>query len=93
VVANGAAGSLIDCYTAITGDIDEDKWTGPFAGAQPYGEGLDKRIANAPGLRTDRIRAPVLAHQKLIVDWFDFWLNGRENPSTEKLDQYRRWPS
>jgi hypothetical protein len=33
----------------------------------------------------------VLAHQELIVDWFDFWLNGREDPSTEKLDQYRRW--
>jgi dienelactone hydrolase len=136
VVANGAAGSLIDYYTAITGGIDEDKWTGLFAGAQPYGEGLDKWIANAPGLRTDRIRAPVLiaaagpgellglwglyaplrqqgkpvelqyirsgqhnliqplqvlAHQELIVDWFDFWLNGREDPSTEKLDQYRRW--
>jgi dipeptidyl aminopeptidase/acylaminoacyl peptidase len=136
VVANGAAGSLIDYYTAITGDIDEDKWTGLFAGAQPYGEGLDKWIANAPGLRTDRIRAPVLvsaagpgellglwglyaplrqqgkpvelqyirggqhnliqplqvlAHQELIVDWFDFWLNGHEDPSTEKIDQYRRW--
>jgi hypothetical protein len=33
----------------------------------------------------------VLAHQELIVDWFDFWLNGHEDPSTDKLDQYRRW--
>jgi len=136
VVANGSVGSMVDYYTAIMGDIDEDKWTGLFAGAQPYGEGLDKWIANAPGFRTDRIQAPVLiaaanpgelmglwglyaplhqqgkpvelqyirsgqhnlikplqilAHQELIVDWFEFWLNGREDPSAAKLDQYRRW--
>jgi len=136
VVANGSVGSLIDYYGAIMGDVDEDKWTGFYAGAQPYGEGLDKWIANSPAFRTDRIRAPVLiaaanpgellgvwglyaplhqqgkpvelqyirsgqhnlvkplqilAHQELIVDWFEFWLNGRKDPSAAKLDQYRRW--
>ena len=136
VVASGDPGSLIGYYAGITGDIDEDKWTGLFAGAQPYGDGLKQWIANAPGFRTDRIQAPVLiaavnpgdllglwglyaplrqqgkpvelqyiqggqhnlikplevlAHQELIVDWFDFWLNGHEDPNTEKLEQYRRW--
>ena len=33
----------------------------------------------------------ILAHQELIVDWFDFWLNGHEDPNAEKLEQYRRW--
>jgi dipeptidyl aminopeptidase/acylaminoacyl peptidase len=32
-----------------------------------------------------------LAHQDLIVDWFDFWLNGHEDPSEHKAAQYRRW--
>jgi hypothetical protein len=25
------------------------------------------------------------------VDWFDFWLNGRQDPAAEKADQYARW--
>lgn len=25
------------------------------------------------------------------VDWFDFWLNGREDPAPEKAEQYERW--
>jgi dipeptidyl aminopeptidase/acylaminoacyl peptidase len=39
------------------------------------------------------IRKPleVLAHQEMIVDWFDFWLNGHENDSPNKVEQYRRW--
>ncbi len=136
VVANGDPGSLLGYYAGITGAIDEDKWTGLFAGAQPYGDGLKEWLANAPGFRTDRIQAPVLiaatdpghllplwglyaplrqqgkpvelqyirggqhnlvkpleilAHQELIVDWFDFWLNGQADPTDEKRDQYRRW--
>lgn len=136
VVANGDPGSLLGYYAGITGAPDEDNWTGLFAGARPYGAGLDQWIANAPGFHTDRIRAPVLiaagdpghllplwglyaplrqqgkpvelqyirggqhnlikplevlAHQELIVDWFDFWLNGREDPSAGKVDRYRRW--
>ena len=39
------------------------------------------------------IRKPlhVLAHQELIVDWFDFWLNGHEAPGTDKEALYARW--
>jgi hypothetical protein len=25
------------------------------------------------------------------VDWFDFWLNGREDPDLKKAEQYERW--
>ncbi len=32
-----------------------------------------------------------LASQEGAVDWFDFWLNGREDPDAGKLDQYARW--
>jgi dipeptidyl aminopeptidase/acylaminoacyl peptidase len=39
------------------------------------------------------IRKPahVLAHQELLVDWFDFWLNDHENSAPEKAEQYARW--
>jgi dipeptidyl aminopeptidase/acylaminoacyl peptidase len=39
------------------------------------------------------IRKPlhVLAHQELIVDWFDFWLNGHEDTQMNKSEQYARW--
>jgi hypothetical protein len=39
------------------------------------------------------IRKPlqVLAHQQMIVDWFDFWLNGHEEEDRTKADQYARW--
>jgi dienelactone hydrolase len=33
----------------------------------------------------------VLAHQELLVDWFDFWLNGHEEPDLAKAEQYGRW--
>lgn len=29
--------------------------------------------------------------QQQAVDWFDFWLNGREDSDAAKQDQYRRW--
>lgn len=32
-----------------------------------------------------------LASQETNVDWFDFWLNGREDPDPKKQDQYVRW--
>ncbi len=25
------------------------------------------------------------------VDWFDFWLNGHEDPDPAKAEQYARW--
>ena len=32
-----------------------------------------------------------LVEQGMNVDWFDFWLNGHEDPSPDKATQYRRW--
>jgi len=39
------------------------------------------------------IRKPlqVLAHQEMIVDWFDYWLNDHEDQSAHKTEQYLRW--
>jgi dipeptidyl aminopeptidase/acylaminoacyl peptidase len=39
------------------------------------------------------IRKPLQrwAHQEMLVDWFDFWLNDHEDPDTSKVQQYGRW--
>jgi dipeptidyl aminopeptidase/acylaminoacyl peptidase len=33
----------------------------------------------------------VLAHQEMLVDWFDFWLNDHEDEVSAKAAQYARW--
>jgi dipeptidyl aminopeptidase/acylaminoacyl peptidase len=33
----------------------------------------------------------VIAVQQRAVDWFDFWLNGREDPDERKAEQYAGW--
>jgi hypothetical protein len=33
----------------------------------------------------------IMAVQQRAVDWFDFWLNGREDPDGSKADQYAGW--
>lgn len=33
----------------------------------------------------------LLASQERAVDWFDFWLNGHEEPALDKADQYTGW--
>ena len=33
----------------------------------------------------------LLAVKQGAVDWYDFWLNGREDPDAAKAEQYRRW--
>jgi dienelactone hydrolase len=33
----------------------------------------------------------VLAHQEMVVDWYDFWLNGHEDDDPAKAAQYARW--
>jgi hypothetical protein len=33
----------------------------------------------------------VLAIQDRAIDWFSFWLTGREDDSPQKAEQYRRW--
>ena len=35
--------------------------------------------------------AQCLASQQGAVDWFDFWLNGREDPDPSRAEQYVRW--
>lgn len=32
-----------------------------------------------------------IAHQEVIVDWFDFWLNEHRDDDPDKVEQYRRW--
>ena len=32
-----------------------------------------------------------LAHQEMIVDWFEFWLVGKKQAAPAKANQYRRW--
>lgn len=43
------------------------------------------------GSHTIQNPAQCLASQEGAVDWFDFWLNGREDPDPRKADQYARW--
>jgi dienelactone hydrolase len=33
----------------------------------------------------------IMAVQQRAVDWFDFWLNGREDPDERKAEQYAGW--
>jgi hypothetical protein len=33
----------------------------------------------------------ILAIQEGVLDWFSFWLSGREDPNPRKVDQYSRW--
>ena len=33
----------------------------------------------------------LVASQEINVDWYDFWLNGHEDPDPGKSDQYARW--
>jgi len=105
-------------------------------GSQPFGDGLNAWIKNAPAFNLDKIDAPLrvevhdllsvlmnwevyaglrlqdkpvdlirlpdathivtkplerLASEQGDVDWFDFWLNGREDPDVAKAEQYARW--
>jgi hypothetical protein len=33
----------------------------------------------------------IIAVMQGTVDWFEFWLNGREDPDSAKAPQYERW--
>ncbi|MDP9009978.1 MAG: hypothetical protein M3N91_14945 [Pseudomonadota bacterium] len=35
----------------------------------------------------------IIAVQESVLDWFSFWLSGREDPNPRKVDQYSRWRS
>jgi dipeptidyl aminopeptidase/acylaminoacyl peptidase len=43
------------------------------------------------GIHNTQNPQQLLAVQKWSIDWFDFWLNGHEDTSQKKADQYRRW--
>ena len=63
----------------------------PFYAALRY----QKKPVELQYIRTGRhdIKKPLhrVAHQDMIVDWFDFWLNGHEHDDPGKSDQYKRW--
>ena len=110
-------------------------------GAEPFDEGLDLWLKNAPGFNVHRVHTPlrmveqslglfgvlakweifsrlrylkkpvefyvapdtahgahttqnprqIMAIQQGTIDWFDFWLNGREDASPQKAQQYEQW--
>ena len=43
------------------------------------------------GSHTPQNPRQVYALQEGAVDWFDFWLNGHEDPASAKGEQYARW--
>jgi dipeptidyl aminopeptidase/acylaminoacyl peptidase len=43
------------------------------------------------GMHVLRRPDQVFASEQSAVDWFDFWLNGHEDPEPSKLEQYSRW--
>lgn len=61
-----------------------------FAGLKRLGKPVEhvwlRHAAHTPVRPTERLTA-----QEGNVDWFDFWLKGREDPDPRKADQYRRW--
>lgn len=50
-------------------------------------------LAPLPSLRHDNDACDLLKVPSLEgnVDWFDFWLNGHEDPDPTKVEQYLRW--
>lgn len=138
LIANADPGSIVGYYSYIDYVLPTYAKDAAdlFAGAPPYGEGLEKWLERAPGFLADPIQAPVLvsagdpqhllslwgiyaplrdlgkpvelqymrqgqhnltrplevlAHEEMLVDWFDFWLNAHEDGATEKAAQYARW--
>lgn len=47
--------------------------------------------AEAHGAHNTQNPRQVLAVMERSADWFDFWLNGREDPDPAKADQYAVW--
>jgi pimeloyl-ACP methyl ester carboxylesterase len=64
----------------------------PYAGLRRLGKPVDMlwwRRENAEHV----LKQPEHRYvsQQSAVDWFDFWLNGREDPDPAKAGQYARW--
>jgi dipeptidyl aminopeptidase/acylaminoacyl peptidase len=48
-------------------------------------------LAAEHGAHNTQNPGQIMAVQQRAVDWFDFWLNGREDPSPQKQAQYAGW--
>ncbi len=63
-----------------------------YSGLRRLGKPVDMwwwQKENTPHILTQP--AQRFASQQLAVDWFDFWLNGHEDPDPAKSEQYGRW--
>jgi hypothetical protein len=47
--------------------------------------------ANTHPAHTPQNPRQIMAIQEDAIDWLSFWLTGREDPSPQKRDEYRRW--
>ena len=63
---------------------------GMYAALRDQGKAVELQYIRS-GEHNIRKPAHILAHQELIVDWFDFWLNDHEDQSETKQEQYVRW--
>ncbi len=64
----------------------------PYAGLRRLGKPVDllwlRQEDASHVLRQPRHRE---LSQQSAIDWFEFWLNGREDPDPAKVEQYARW--
>jgi len=61
-----------------------------YASLKDQGKAVDLLYTRS-GKHNLRKPLEILAHQEMLVDWFDFWLNGHEDPDPSKAEQYSRW--
>lgn len=61
-----------------------------YASLRDQGKAVDLLYTRS-GKHNLRKPLEIFAHQEMLVDWFDFWLNGREDPDPSKAEQYSRW--
>lgn len=61
-----------------------------YASLKDQGKAVDLSYTRG-GKHNLRKPLEILAHQEMLVDWFDFWLNGHEDPDPAKAEQYSRW--
>jgi dipeptidyl aminopeptidase/acylaminoacyl peptidase len=95
-----------DHYRAFSPSARADKFAGPllqfFTGTNGQaGVELDQALKEA-GVPTQLIVYPGETHvlhrprtiesaMQCSLDWFDFWLNAREDPAASRIVQYERW--
>lgn len=65
-------------------------WWDVYAGLRRLHKPVDFRIYTSGGHPPGRIDT-IADSQKLVVEWFNFWLNGVEELTPEKENQYRIW--